>query len=542
MGHNHTQGSWGDIIKPAWRLIELDRRELGYIFGYILALGLISSVVPFASQVVVNQTAFTGAGLPIVVLALVVFGVTMIGVFLKIFQMRVVELLKKRVFVRAGLYAAKNLMQSTGNDSDENDREVANRFFDIITFQNNLATLLSDTLGVVALTFFGIILLAIYHPFLLAFSLIVLAGCAVMIIPLARAGLRTGYEKSAEKYKVAYWLSEMAENRSLLKQGSEHRLVWGITDTFLSKYVVAHMRYLNILLTQSGGLFLVQAIASSAFLGLGGWLVIKGQLNLGQLVAAEIVMLSVLGSLGKFDKYLDSFYDWAVAGIKLNELTQITELDDERPRAFESLLSIKEMHISSPMLASPLTIKAGDAICVRGPTKALRSDFIRGLSGRSTDHPVQVVLGSTDALEVSEMYKQHMCVLLSSPAVFCLPILENLTILSSENHVDHSKEALQTLLQTQLLREFADLESREAVDCQSLSLPARARLATLRCFFSPHPVVLVDYFFNLLELQDQLVFLQAFRKQFPDRILVVNSNDPKLDPHFTQVITLNGGV
>ncbi|MEM7568516.1 MAG: ABC transporter ATP-binding protein, partial [Pseudomonadota bacterium] len=53
--------------------------------------------------------------------------------------------------------------------------------------------------------------------------------------------------------------------------------------------------------------------ASAALLGLGGWLVIIGQLTLGQLVAAELVLSAVFVGLSQLGSYMTYFYDLCAA-------------------------------------------------------------------------------------------------------------------------------------------------------------------------------------------------------------------------------------
>ncbi len=67
----------------------------------------------------------------------------------------------------------------------------------------------------------------------------------------------------------------------------------------------------------------LQVVASTALLALGGWLVIDGQLTLGQLVASELVVTVVVGAFAKAGKSLEKFYD-LMAGIdKVGHLLDI---------------------------------------------------------------------------------------------------------------------------------------------------------------------------------------------------------------------------
>jgi len=79
--------------------------------------------------------------------------------------------------------------------------------------------------------------------------------------------------------------------------------------------------------------YALQAVASALLLAVGGWLVLQGQLTIGQLVAAEIVVSSVLAGVAKLGKQLESYYDLATA---LEKLGTVTDLPPEAP------VSVKE--------------------------------------------------------------------------------------------------------------------------------------------------------------------------------------------------------
>ena len=73
-----------------------------------------------------------------------------------------------------------------------------------------------------------------------------------------------------------------------------------------------------------------ETAASAILLGLGGWLVVQGELSLGQLVAAELVLSVVFVGLSQFGVYLTYFYDVCAA---IDELSQFYHVEQEEPGA-----------------------------------------------------------------------------------------------------------------------------------------------------------------------------------------------------------------
>ena len=72
----------------------------------------------------------------------------------------------------------------------------------------------------------------------------------------------------------------------------------------------------------------IWAAASASLLGLGGWLVIQGQLSLGQLVAAELVLSAVFAGLSQAGTYLSYFYDLCAA---IEELSLFYDVEQSPP-------------------------------------------------------------------------------------------------------------------------------------------------------------------------------------------------------------------
>ena len=523
--------SWRQLMRPVWRMVEFDGREVFILLVYTLALGVVASAVPFASQVLVNQAAFTGSAPPIVALSLIVLGILVLGAFIRLFQIRVAALIAKRLFVRSALKGTQSLVDHPSRAYEFDDREVANRFFDVMTFQVAFGVLVSEGLGVIVLSVVGIVVLALYHPLFFAFGIVVTLLCVIVIAGLAKRGVMRSYARSNEKYKVAYWISQVAENRSLLRQTRANRIVQERVDELSLKYVRSYFDYLRVLLWQSGALFFIQAFASAAFFGIGGWLVVRGQLNLGQLVAAEIILLANMSALTRFYFYLDSFYEAVVAAWKIGELTQME--GDDAPKDLPSTAppTIRGLTLTTPMLHKPLVAKAGDVIVLRGPSRRNCSVLLRDLAAFDSHESVSVTWDSAEP--VGRQQGVELMLYLARPAVLRMPLAENLSLLSD---ADTMREASATALNVPLIRPQERSRMNEIPDDDDMSISDRARFAAARVFMSQRPVVLIDMFFNLMELEDQITFVTEFKKRFPGRILFVNAFDTAIDPFATQVV------
>lgn len=522
---------WVEILRPAWRLVELDRRDILLLFIYTVSLGIVTAAVPFVSQILVNQAAFTGAAPPIVALSVIIFGVMLIGACIRLFQIRVSALIAKRTFVRTAMTGTRSLLNFPSGRYEFDDREVANRFFDVMNFQVRFSFLMSEVLGIIVFSTLGVILLSFYHPLFLGFSLILLFSCLLVIFSLAKRGIGLSYARSTEKYQVAYWISQVAEYRSLLRQSPDRKLVYGRTDELATRYVRAYFNYLRLILLQSGSIYVIQAVASGAFFGLGGWLVVQGQLNLGQLVAAEIVLLAIVGSLGRFSFYIDSFYEMAVSASKVSDLTDVGREPATSSRSLP-LQAFRGLEIRVANLSEPLRLVPGDVVALRGAKRSDCSQLLRELASESSE----VVDAKWDCdPDIDRATGVQHTLILVRPAVLRLTLAENLALLSDEVTIE---EARSKVLELPLLSAREKSTADDPLTDLDISMSDRARYAVVRTFLANQPVILLDMFFNLMELCDQRAFVQEFRQRFPDKILIINSFDKEIDPFVTRIVEL----
>ena len=311
-------------LRRARQLLALDRQDIGVIVVYGVALGLLSLAVPVAVQSLVNTVAFGSLIQPLVVLT-VLLAVALTGAaILRALQVRVAEMLQRRLFVRIVTEIGARLPRVSGTAlRDANGPELLNRFFDVFTIQKSVASLLLGGVDAVLIALVGLIVLAFYHPALLAFDLVLIIGATLVLIPLGRGGTGTSVAESKAKYAVAGWLEEMARHPLSFKLAGGEQLARTQVETLAKSYLDKRDRHFRIVFRQ-----LIGAFTSVALLAVGGLLVIERQLSIAQLVAAELIVSAVVASIAKLGGKVEIFYDLVAAVDKLGE---ILDLPLERP-------------------------------------------------------------------------------------------------------------------------------------------------------------------------------------------------------------------
>jgi ABC-type bacteriocin/lantibiotic exporter with double-glycine peptidase domain len=128
---------------------------------------------------------------------------------------------------------------------------------------------------------------------------------------------------SKAKYAVAAWLEETARHALVFKSPGGSRYASERAGDLVRGYLSKRRKRFSIVLRQFVGSLGLQVTAFTALLGIGGWLVIQRQLTIGQLIAAEIIVTSVVDGFTKLGKHLETYYDLLAGVDKLGQLVDI---------------------------------------------------------------------------------------------------------------------------------------------------------------------------------------------------------------------------
>jgi ABC-type bacteriocin/lantibiotic exporter with double-glycine peptidase domain len=505
-GHGHgDDGHHNDHPPPTVRLRKLLSQEsaaLWVVLVYAAFIGLLALATPVAVQALINQVTFGQLRQPLLVLTVLLFLVLLFSGALRLLQATAVEQLQQRLFVRLGsdlaLLLPRVLMAQLRKPPGP---RLVSRFFEIITVQKSLANLLLDGMSLLLQSLIGLLVLGFYHPLLLGFDVLLLMAIAVIVLGLGRGAIKSAVAESRAKYDVADWLMELGSHSLTLRGGRGADWAAQRADVLLLQYVQARRLNFSILRRQIIGALLLQAVASSLLLGLGGMLVIWGQLTIGQLVAAELIVSSVVLGVLKFTKHMESYYD-LLAG--LDKLGYFDDLKDERETGETLTLSerpevlLRKVKVSDPdsvseLYVDELSISSGSrAAVVGGRGKRLLSEVLYGLL--DADHG-QVELGGVPirSLSLSSLRAQVALLHDDREGIVAGSVADNLRFAKESVSFAELRAALQSV---SLWNEVSSLP--KGLDTQLLSgAPAwstsmRWRLLIARLLIQKPSLVIVD--------------------------------------------------
>jgi ABC-type bacteriocin/lantibiotic exporter with double-glycine peptidase domain len=313
-------------------LLRPEAPDIGLIILFSFVSGFLYLASPLAVDAVVNNISFGGQQPVYLQSLLILSGVLLVfllalGVVSAV-QYLVVELIQQRIFVRlAADFSCRLPRLQFGALESTRRPELVNRFLDVVTVQKGSAYLMLDGVNVVLATGIGLLVLAFYHPFLLAFDLFLMVGLALVLFPLGRNGVRTSITESYAKHAVVGWLEQVVMFPLLFKNSSAASFSQKRTDQLVDDYLSARRAHFRILIRQILGLLALEAVASALLLALGGLLVLQGQLTLGQLVSSELIVSAIVASIVRLGKHLENWYDSLAA---IDKLGSVVDLPVER--------------------------------------------------------------------------------------------------------------------------------------------------------------------------------------------------------------------
>lgn len=327
-----------------WRLLSPDKSEIRNVYIYAIFNGLINLSLPIGIQSIINLIQGGTMNTAWLLLVLLVAGGIAIGGLLQIGQLRISENLQQKIFTRAAFEFAYRIPRIRLEALNKvYAPELMNRFFDVVTVQKSLTKVLIDFSSATIQIVFGLILLSIYHPFFIVFGLILVLLVLVIIRLTMRKGLETSLDESKHKYKIAHWLEELARTHYTFKLAGETTLPLDEVNRRTEKYIDARDAHFSILVKQFALMVSFKVVVALGLLVIGGVLVMEQQMNVGQFVAAEIIILLVIASVEKLVLSFETIYDMLTA---LEKIGQVTDLELEGSEGLSPTSSEEGMHVS----------------------------------------------------------------------------------------------------------------------------------------------------------------------------------------------------
>jgi ABC-type bacteriocin/lantibiotic exporter with double-glycine peptidase domain len=515
------------VVSPFRRILKLvrsERRNVTYLYVYAVFSGLINLSLPLGIQALVGLVLGGNLSSSWFILALMVtLGVLMAGIT-RLAQMSILEVIQRRLFVHVAMRFGRNLAASVYPEKKyPNLPELSEKFFDIITIQKSFSKLLLDFTASLLQLVFGLILLSLYHPLFIAIGAGLIIILAAVIRTTWQRGIITSRKESDFKFKTAYWLTEIASNRNIFRMQSHKQYHMKRTNAYVDGYLDGREGHFKILMSQVSLTVVLKTLLIGSLLFLGSVLLVEEQINLGQFVASEILVILLLESVEKLVLSVEHIYDAAIA---LEKVSYVTDQEDELPSGIRvDMTQAPDLCIYDRNLRRDvLQVKSGEKVCICGQPGSGRTRILKWFSGLADTQFEMMVSGvPLDNLNLAD-YGASVGLCLQSSGIFKGTLAGNIT-LSDEAPAERIKVLLEKLHLSDYVRQIDQGLMHVFEGTRTLPNHIQKKITLARALYHQPSLLLVDDIwtgFDRKELED----ITAYLKQIPATVIVVSNLAP----------------
>ena len=544
-------------LSPLQRLInllKLDKRDISQVFFYAIFAGLVSLSLPLGIQAIINLIQSGRVSVSwIVLVIIVIIGVALVGI-LSIMQLRITENLQQKIFVRSSFEFGYRLPKIKFEELyNQYPPELANRFFDTITIQKGASKLLIDFSTALLQIVFGIILLSLYHPFFIFFGLILLLLLYIIFKFSYNSGLSTSLKESKFKYKVVSWLQEIARNNFSFRKETSFEFALNKNNNLVSQYLDYRERHFEIIKRQYFQLIIFKVIITAGLLFIGGYLVLNQKMNIGQFVAAEIIILLVINSVEKIVVGLEILYDVLTA---VEKIGQITDLQTETSQRLTNEICYNNISIeaeninykfpgSTANVLNKISFKIEDSekILLDGDNGSGKTTLIRILSGLIQPTSGAFFINDDTYRKIDlQQYRSQIATIINGETPFEGTILENITYNNPAITQEDIKWAIESVKLGSFIKSLPKgLETKIFPEGKQLSSSNAQKILLARSIVNKPKILFYEDALDRMDADVAKEIIDFLTSSENKWTLIVSSKNPYWKEKCTRKITMEEG-
>jgi len=435
-----------DVVSWAARVLRPDRDFFTLAIIYGIGISLLSLATPISVQMLINSVANTALPAPLFTLAAILFSLMMFSALLSAARVNLMEVFRQRFFARlVGEITLRAVHARNPFFTDNRSSDLFNRYFEVMNIQKSVPSLLIGLFTIVLQSAVGFAVTSFYHPFFLFFNLIFILVVWLIWRIWSRGAMTTAVALSHAKYNTAHWLESVGASDGFYKSGRHIDFAIARSEAMTATYIEAYRRHFRYSFSQTVAYLMLYAFASAGLLALGGWLIIQGELSIGQLVAAELILSSIFYGASQLGPYLDTFYDLVAAVEEVGLLYDIPQEVPGRESAYvESGGDLVFSGVKIDGVTLECTVPSGAKVVAAADSETQRS-FAMLLKRHRRPDSGFVMLGGADIGTLDIYQLRSDVIVLDRPTIVESSIIDYLTLSATDKNSRDIMDALKVV-------------------------------------------------------------------------------------------------
>ena len=480
-------------------LLKLERKDILQIVYYAVFSGIVALSLPLGIQAIINL--LLGAQVStswIVLVILVTVGIIFSGA-LRLMQLRIIETIQQRIFTRSSF-------------------EMTYRF----------------------------------HPFFIIFGVFLFVLVYVVLKYTAVRGLETSIQESKMKYMVVHWIQEIARTVVSFKLSGKTNLAITKNDELVVRYLKARESHFRILMIQFIQMITFKVVVTAGLLTIGGALVLNQEMNIGQFVAAEIIIILVIASVEKLILGLETFYDVLTSFEKLGEVVDktIESQEGEKSNLSDSLtidferVGYRVEDRDLPILNNiSFRITPKCRILITGKSGSGKSSLLRLISGVIQPTSGNIIVNNMSLESINlNYYRSQIGISLSEETPFIGTIWENITFGNPNITDEEVYKALDNVGLTEFIREQkSGLQTILHPEGRTMAHTTSKKIILARAIVTKPKLLILEDPLDLVEDLEADKIIEFLARTDNPWSLVIVARNHNWKTYCNQIISLDGG-
>jgi ABC-type bacteriocin/lantibiotic exporter with double-glycine peptidase domain len=351
------------------------------------------------------------------------------------------------------------------------------------------------------------------------------------------------------KYRVASWLEEMARLVKTFKFSKGSSLNLEKADEFTTSYLIARNQHFSILQFQYKILVGFKVLITASMLIVGSVLLVNQQLNIGQFIAAEIVIIMIINSVEKVIGNLDSVYDVLTS---VEKIGKISDKPIETDGSMEFPIQQKGIAVQMKQVSFGYTdntielsglsmsITPGQKVCISGGESKGKSTILKLLTGAYTNYTGSIMINGLPIgnYNLGSM-RSEIGIMLDQQGVFKGTIWENISMGNPQIRHEQVIQLFEmTGLQDYLAAQKKGLNTELSTAGNKLSERVIRKILLIRALAGNPKMLLLEEPWLGLEEHQKRSIQQYLLSALPDTTVLVVSNDKDFASKCDQIIEI----